>query len=278
MKRYIFIIAALTALIFSGCSNDDDRPVKTPIDPLTDIYGVVTDNQGNRLQGIVVSDGYTCTATDENGVYQLTAGEFSYHVYLSIPAAYEVPVSEGLPCFWQKLTEGRKRYDFTLTPLAGGAENEFNLFCVADPQCQNTTNIARFNNETVPDIAAQVAASALPSYGITLGDIGWNTENTDYTNDVFPLMKKAMQTDKVGLPLFQVMGNHDNKVIAVSKDNYTVAHDIAAQRNFEYIFGPVNYSFDRGNVHIIAMDNIFPEPQGYSLGSATTRSNGSDRI
>lgn len=73
MKRYIFIIAALTALIFSGCSNDDDRPVKTPIDPLTDIYGVVTDNQGNRLQGIVVSDGYTCTATDENGVYQLTA-------------------------------------------------------------------------------------------------------------------------------------------------------------------------------------------------------------
>lgn len=107
MKRYIFIIAALTALIFSGCSNDDDRPVKTPIDPLTDIYGVVTDNQGNRLQGIVVSDGYTCTATDENGVYQLTAGEFSYHVYLSIPAAYEVPVSEGLPCFWQKLTEGR---------------------------------------------------------------------------------------------------------------------------------------------------------------------------
>ena len=267
MKRYIFIIAALTALIFSGCSNDDDRPVKTPIDPLTDIYGVVTDNQGNRLQGIVVSDGYTCTATDENGVYQLTAGEFSYHVYLSIPAAYEVPVSEGLPCFWQKLTEGRKRYDFTLTPLAGGAENEFNLFCVADPQCQNTTNIARFNNETVPDIAAQVAASALPSYGITLGDIGWNTENTDYTNDVFPLMKKAMQTDKVGLPLFQVMGNHDNKVIAVSKDNYTVAHDIAAQRNFEYIFGPVNYSFDRGNVHIIAMDNIiFPSHKDYSLG------------
>ena len=37
MKRYIFIIAALTALIFTGCSNDDDRPVKTPIDPLTDI-------------------------------------------------------------------------------------------------------------------------------------------------------------------------------------------------------------------------------------------------
>ena len=53
-------------------------------------------------------------------------------------------MSEGLPCFWQKLTEGRKRYDFTLTPLAGGAENELTSFCVADPQCQNTTNIRTF--------------------------------------------------------------------------------------------------------------------------------------
>lgn len=99
MKRYIFIIAALTALIFSGCSNDDDRPVKTPIDPLTDIYGVVTDNQGNRLQGIVVSDGYTCTATDENGVYQLTAGEFSYHVYCTFrsPRHTRYPCPKGCP-------------------------------------------------------------------------------------------------------------------------------------------------------------------------------------
>ena len=93
MKRYIFIIAALTALIFSGCSNDDDRPVKTPIDPLTDIYGVVTDNQGNRLQGIVVSDGYTCTATDENGVYQLTAGNSPIMCTFRSPRHTRYPLS-----------------------------------------------------------------------------------------------------------------------------------------------------------------------------------------
>ena len=50
MKRYIFIIAALTALFLAGCSNDDERPVKTPIDPMTDIYGVVTDTQGNACR------------------------------------------------------------------------------------------------------------------------------------------------------------------------------------------------------------------------------------
>ena len=37
MNRYIFIIAALTDLIVSGCSKDDDRPVNTPIDPLTEL-------------------------------------------------------------------------------------------------------------------------------------------------------------------------------------------------------------------------------------------------
>ena len=47
----------------------------------------------------------------------------------------------------------------------------------------------------------------------------------------------------------------------------TVAHDIAAQRNFEYAFGPVNYSFNRGEAHIVVMDNIiFPNHDDYYLG------------
>ncbi|EKC76581.1 hypothetical protein OBE_00769, partial [human gut metagenome] len=168
---------------------------KSTIAPETDFYGVVTDNHGQPLEGVVVSDGYTCAATDENGVYQLTGNEFSYQVYLSLPSEYEVPMAEGLPRFWQQIDTGRKRYDFTLTPLAGGKEESFNLYCVADPQCQNDSHVARFEQETVPDIAAMAAASELPCYGITLGDIGYNTGSTDYTNAVFPLMKRAMQAD-----------------------------------------------------------------------------------
>lgn len=266
MKSIITLLAAV-ALLSPGCANDDDRPVKSPIGPETDFYGVVADNHGRPLQGVVVSDGYSCTATDENGVYQLTGCEHSYQIYVSVPAEYEIPLGEGLPRFWQQIAAGRKRYDFTLTPLAGGKESAFNLFCVADPQCQNNSHIARFENETVPDIAGQAAASDLPCYGITLGDIGYNTANTDYTNAVFPLMKRAMQAQKTGLPLFQLMGNHDYEVISVSKEEYTDAHDIAAQRNFEYAFGPINYSFDRGDVHIVAMDDmIFRNHDDYALG------------
>lgn len=265
MKRYLSIIAALTVLL-TGCSKDDERQIQTPIDPASDIYGVVADTQGNLLSGVMVSDGFSCNVTDANGVYQLTRNALAYYVFISIPEQYEVPISSGLPCFWQKL-DARQRYDFTLSPLAGGVEKDFNLFCIADPQCQNTSHIARFQNETVPDIAARVAEATLPCYGITLGDIGYNTAATDYTNDVFPLMKLAMGQSRTGLPVFQVIGNHDNKVIAVSEDKYTVEHDVAAQRNFELAFGPVNYSFNRGNVHIVAMDNIvFPNHDKYSLG------------
>lgn len=254
MKRILSILAATAVLLLTGCSNDDEKaPVKTPIGEETNIYGVVTDTHGNFIQGVVVSDGFTCNATDKNGVYQLTRNASAYHVYISIPAQYEVPVSEGGPCFWQKLSEKKKRYDFTLKALDGGVENNFKLFCIADPQCQSSTHIGRFENETVPDIAAQVAASDVPCYGITLGDIIFNNASTDVIN-LMPRMKIAMSQTFTGLPIFQVMGNHDNAVIGVN--SYEQENDLEAQRFFEYKFGPVNYSFDRGSVHIVGMDNI----------------------
>lgn len=261
------MLAAVSLVAFTGCSDDENEaPVKTPIGEATDIYGVVTDSNGKLLQGVVVSDGYTCAATDENGVYQLTRNTNAYHVFLSLPEVYEVPFKDNGPCFWQQLSGNKERYDFTLRPLAGGAESEFRLFCIADPQCQTTTHISRFTNETVPDIAAQAAASDVPCYAITLGDIIFNNATTDVIN-LMPRMKLAMSPEKIGMPVFQVMGNHDNAVISVKKEDYTVEHDIAAQRFFEYKFGPVNYSFNRGNAHIVGMDNvIFPNHNDVSCG------------
>lgn len=265
MKRFIPLFTLLALLFSASCSDDDQIPVKTPIGKQTDIYGVVTDTGGRRLPGVVVSDGFTCAATDENGVYQLSRNANAYHVFISVPETCEVPMSEGAPYFWQQLTE-KERYDFTLRPLPGGAENDFRLFCIADPQCQTLTHIARFTSETVPDIAAQAAASEVPCYGITLGDIIWNSATKDVIN-LMPRMKIAMSQANTQMPVFQVMGNHDNAVISVKKADYTVEHDIAAQRFFEHKFGPVNYSFNRGSAHIVAMDDIlFPNHDDYSTG------------
>ena len=115
MKSIITLLAAV-ALLSSGCANDDDRPVKRPLGPETDIYGVVAATHGRPLQGVVVSDGYSCTATDENGVYQLTGCEHSYQIYVSVPAEYEIPLGEGLPRFWQQIAAGRKRCLLNTSP------------------------------------------------------------------------------------------------------------------------------------------------------------------
>ncbi len=267
MKTILYSLLFVAGCFLAGCSDEDETAIKSPIDKESDLYGIVTDQSGNRLQGVVVSDGFSCTVTDENGAYQLQRNALAYGVMISLPEQYEVPLYNGLPQFRQLLDATRKRYDFVLTPLAGGVENEFTLFCIGDPQCQNATHVERFKAETAKDIAAQVVKEGKSCYAITLGDVIWNNAKSDYTQAIMPLMRLAMQEEKIGLPVFQLMGNHDNKVIAVKKADYTVKHDIAAQRNFEYALGPVNYSFNRGNVHIVAMDDIvFPNHDEYWLG------------
>ncbi len=247
-KLSICVFAGL--LILSACRNGEIR-MRSSVDSSSDIYGVVTDDRGHRLRGVVVSDGYSCTVTDRNGEYQLSSCDYSSQVNISVPEAYEVPMSEGIPHFWQDLVSGQERYDFTLTPLPGGVEKKFNLVCIADPQCRYDYQVARFYSETVPDMAALVEASDLPCYGVALGDIGYNRNDLD-VSPIFPMMKERF--GRMGFPMFSVMGNHDNAVIFA--DEYSVDHDIAAQRFFENIFGPVNYSFNRGNAHIICMDDI----------------------
>ena len=50
------------------------------------------------------------------------------------------------------------------------------------------------------------------------------------------------------LPFFQTIGNHDHD--AAQSDFYD------AQENFVSRFGPLDYSFNRGKVHIVSMDNV----------------------
>ena len=83
--------------------------------------------------------------------------------------------------------------------------------------------------------------------------------STDLTHDILPAMRDAMHAEKMGMPVFQVMGNHDNcymtaKHPVYGKDLREINLNI--QRMFEETFGPINYSFNRGDAHIVGMRNI----------------------
>ena len=130
MKRFLFLPMLALMLVSGGT-------VVRAAGAEDEIRGVVTDREGSPVEGVVVSDGFTCCATDSRGRYRLERNDDAELVFYSLPSEYAVDVTTGNPSFYTPLDDDRARYDFTLTPLDGGAEKEFRLFCMADlfPPC-----------------------------------------------------------------------------------------------------------------------------------------------
>ncbi|MFR6634850.1 MAG: calcineurin-like phosphoesterase C-terminal domain-containing protein [Alistipes onderdonkii] len=271
MKTKIMLLCCMAATLMLACSNDKsgghdgDEGVETEVngtqlDGNTTLYGLVTDTSGNPIPGVVVSDGYGCVETDANGVYQMERYKKARFVHYSTPAGYAVNTSaDNYPLFYAEIVHKNiaDRHDFVLTPLPA-PESDFTLVCIADPQCATTAEISRYVNETIPDIEATAdayKAKGTPVYGITLGDIVFDTP------DLWSNMKESMANRN--LPVFQTIGNHDHLQTETSDDN--------AAANFETQFGPRNYSFNRGDVHIVSMDNVLYEGKKKYKGGITDR-------
>ena len=226
--------------------------------------GYVKDVNDNPIPNVAVSDGFTVVQTDENGYYTLSVSKDCWYIFISLPAEYEVPINEyGQPCFFQRYKADKGIYNFTLTPLAGGKEKTFALFTFGDPQVGNASvKLAEFKNYAVPGIkthATELINSGIPCYGITLGDIvsSGTNNNDNYLRDD---MRNGFAVFKTGIPVFQVMGNHDytycDESTPLITDTYSSTLNLKAQRSHEDMFGPVNYSFNRGDFHIVGMKDI----------------------
>ncbi len=227
------------------------------------VSGFLRDTNGEPIEGVAVSDGFSIVTTNSDGYYLLDVSPDCWYIYITIPAGYEVPMSKsGLPDFYQKYTRLQRTYNFTLKPLVGGAEEEFALFVIGDPQVGTQSGLNRLNDEAVPAIKAHAAewqAKGIPCYGITLGDLISNNNSSDRSQWREPV-RDAFLLSKVGMPVFHVMGNHDNAFFNSTNPIYADARsstfELAIQRPHEEVYGPVNFSFDRGDMHIISMRNI----------------------
>ena len=234
------------------------------------VSGTVIYSDGTPAVGVSVSDGYTVVQTDAKGKYTIAQPhKDAWYIYYSTPADCEVNINEfGQPCFFTKYSENVSTYDFTLTKLTGGKETKFALFCLADPQCMNDShswsyrsniNGDRFENESVADIVAHARTKTTPCYGVTLGDIVYSEGSRDDSN-FMDEMRGYMAKNKIGMPVFQTMGNHDYTFFSSSRpiaaDETSSTYNIKAQRAFEDVFGPINHSWNRGDVHIVCMRNM----------------------
>lgn len=225
--------------------------------------GYVRYSDGSPASDVVVSDGFHCVKTDAGGYYRMYPTSDCRYVYISFPSDSKISLNGyGQPDFFKEYKLGVNRYDFTLQKAP--VEEEFTVFAMADPQCcfmargrQKIPDTDRFRLESVPAMNKVISETSTPCYGITLGDIV-HSVNQRNTVAGMPIMRDIFK--QMDMPVFQTMGNHDftyfytNSPLQTDERSSTL--NLKAQRAFEDVFGPVNYSFNRGKVHIVCMKDI----------------------
>ena len=154
-RNIAFLIVAMTFM--SAYVADAMKLNGTRIDKKNNLFGLVKDSRtGKGIAGVPVTDGYTFTVTDKNGVYQFVADEKCRNVYYTLPAEYKTALDPltKLPLFYSTAPIDLKRQnrnDFVLEPL-DAPEKDFTLVMIGDPQCKTDSDVHRFETETLPDL------------------------------------------------------------------------------------------------------------------------------
>ena len=222
--------------------------------------GTITYDDGSPAAGVSVSDGFSVVQTDANGQFKIVPHQDAWYIYYSVPEDCEVNINnQGQPAFFTRYSPTKATYNFTLKKLAGGKESSFSLFCLADPQCKDQAHRDRFNGESIPDIRSHSASKGTPCYGVTLGDVTYSEGSRNCVAQM-TYLRGHMAKGNAGMPIFQTMGNHDYTYFSssskITADETSSTYNIKAQREFEDVFGPIDYSWNRGDAHIVCMRNM----------------------
>ena len=199
---------------------------------------------GRAVAGVGITDGVTTVTTDRDGQYTLIAAPGAQFVSIRLPAGFGIPVQRtGTAQLHQAIlpdNRGEAEASFTIERLP--VDDVRHVFLLlADPQTQNALEVGRLHAETVPDVQGTVSALWDRNvFGIACGDIMFD----DLT--LYPEYERAVTA--MGVPFFQVVGNHDLD-FAGRTDETSVA-------TFESRFGRGYYSFDRGEVHYVVLDDV----------------------
>lgn len=246
-------------------------------------------DRGERgIQGVSVSNGIDVVTTDKRGYYEIELPAESI-LFVSKPADYDLPVDDQqLPQFYYRHypqgTPPVADFDFPVIeatgPLPGEidfpllpAEREqpvadklarllpddydhflgndahgrdrglnhgserFRAMVFADTQASSDEELDMLRE----DIANELAGNPFGAeFGLVAGDV---------VDDVLSLYERHNGImAQIGIPMFNVPGNHDM--------NRRSPDDRYATETFKSVFGPTYYSFDYGDVHFVALDNV----------------------
>jgi len=220
-------------------------------------------NQNNKkerkeqgISNVAVSNGEQVVLTDKNGKYELNLG-LDNIISVIKPSGYQVATDRNnLPqFFYNHKPAGSPDLEFKGVPPTGKLPksvnfgltkteetNDFTALIFGDPQPYTLEQIEFFKK----GIISEVEGLKNVPFGLSLGDLVGNDLS------LFNPYIEAIQ--KVGIPWYNVMGNHDM--------NFDAKTDNISDETYEAHFGPANYAFNYGKVHFIILDDIlYPDPR-----------------
>jgi len=219
------------------------------------LSGQVKYSDGSPVKGLVVSNGIVCVQTDADGKYSMPMNENAKFVYYSTPEDCKVAVasSSNNAAMFYKETGNTVKYDFTLEKLPA-VETDFTLICLGDPQTTSTAQVTQYSSETMTDLKGLLGTAAYsdkPAYGLVLGDT--TGDHSELNSQMHAL------TGSSRMVYFTTIGNHDK-----------TGGSTVTPRNADVFcatFGPLNYSFNRGNIHFVSLDDvIYSNQTDYTAG------------
>ncbi len=249
MKYMLNTLLVLIGLLAFSCGKNDD-----PVPGGDGGEDVIIANQGKVLcdnkgiEGVVVTDGTYFDVTDSEGSYSLDYNPSATHIYISSPSGYAVPFEESVPKFWIRLKDvsDKKNINFNLQKIAGGDTKHY-FIAVGDPQVRNKAELDKLA-PILNYMVQEIDDSAInPVHLMVAGDVVFNTP------DMHDLSKQYFE--KVNEPVYYTIGNHDhvfNRSETASDNNDKTADSVYVRH-----YGPTCYSFNRGEVHYLVLDNIF---------------------
>ncbi len=216
------------------------------------------DSNEPGIAGVFVSNGTELVQTDAEGKYNIPVDDDAI-IFVIKPRDWMTPVNElNLPQFYYLHKPNGYPENFTFEGVAPTGplpesidfplyietgSNKFKMVVFGDPQPYSLEQIDFLAEDVITEL---VDAQGL-EFGMTMGDIVGDDL------DLFSPLNQAVS--KIGIPWYNVLGNHDV--------NFQAPSDELSDETFERVFGPANYAFVYGDVHFIVVDNvIMNEPVG----------------
>lgn len=220
----------------------------------------VFDSGEPGVGNVSVSNGCEVTSTDNQGRYQLPLADGEI-VFISKPAAYRVPVDANqLPQFYYRhYPSGSPSehsgstidWQWPVVESTGPMPSSINFPLYRDKDFATDFRAHAFADtqamyEPGQDMVREDLVTPLignpyeVEFGITVGDVVFDTLS------LYERHKSMMSL--LAIPQYYLPGNHDI--------NFRSPTAELANETFKRHFGPIYYSFNHGNVHFVALNNV----------------------